>query len=255
MREAGDYEGSVDLLQETYERYLGVLGEDFVDTLRTAKSLAVSLQEDGPARRGLRLTEGHRRAVRAHLRRRPPGLARLQAEPRLRPVGARGQGRRPRDRRARCCRSTRPPSAAAHPFTLVGAEQHLHLPARRRLGRARRSGSRTGRWTRCATRSATTTRSRCPARSTRRTACMTCGGSPRRRACSGRRSSGSRRPSATTIPTRYVCEANLAIVLRAQGRLDEAEALQLKVIAGLSRGARHRPPQRHGAAQLEAAEP
>ena len=31
-----------------------------------------------------------------------------------------------------------------------------------------------------------------------------------------------------------MCEANLAIVLRAQGRLDEAEALQLKVIAGLS---------------------
>ena len=47
MREAGDYAGSVDLLEDTYERYRGVLGEDFVDTLRTGKSLAVSLRKVG----------------------------------------------------------------------------------------------------------------------------------------------------------------------------------------------------------------
>jgi hypothetical protein len=42
-------------------------------------------------------------------------------------------------------------------------------------------------------------------------------------------------------PDTYVCEANLAIVLRAQGRVEEAEALQLRVIAGLGQvlGADH----------------
>jgi hypothetical protein len=34
-------------------------------------------------------------------------------------------------------------------------------------------------------------------------------------------------------PDTLVCEANRAVVLRTQGRVDEAQALQLKVIAGL----------------------
>ncbi len=47
LRLAGNYAESVELLRETYERYVEVLGDDFVDTLRTAKCLAVSLRKMG----------------------------------------------------------------------------------------------------------------------------------------------------------------------------------------------------------------
>jgi MinD-like ATPase involved in chromosome partitioning or flagellar assembly len=46
LRDAGDYAGSVELLRDIYPRYRAV-GEDLVDTLRTAKSLAVSLRKLG----------------------------------------------------------------------------------------------------------------------------------------------------------------------------------------------------------------
>lgn len=46
LRDVGDYAGSVELLRDIYARYRAV-GEDLVDTLRTAKSLAVSLRKMG----------------------------------------------------------------------------------------------------------------------------------------------------------------------------------------------------------------
>jgi tetratricopeptide (TPR) repeat protein len=47
LREVGDYAWSIELLRDTHRRYRTVLGEDFLDTLRTAKNLAVSLRKMG----------------------------------------------------------------------------------------------------------------------------------------------------------------------------------------------------------------
>ena len=173
MREAGDYAGSVELLQETYERYLAVLGEDFVDTLRTGKSLAVSLRKMGRLDEAYALTEGHRRPVRADLRAESPGRARLQAEPRLRPVRPRREGGRPRGREPRCSRSYEGRIGGDAPVHPGGGEQHLDLPARHRLGAGRARPRRPD-----ADRAARLARRRPPVhpvvrRSTRRTACTT----------------------------------------------------------------------------------
>jgi tetratricopeptide (TPR) repeat protein len=47
LREAGDYVGSLELLREAYENYVGNVGEDDTGTLLTAQSLAVSLRKVG----------------------------------------------------------------------------------------------------------------------------------------------------------------------------------------------------------------
>lgn len=47
LREAGDYAGSLNLLREAYENYVGAVGEDDLGTLLTAQSLAVSLRKVG----------------------------------------------------------------------------------------------------------------------------------------------------------------------------------------------------------------
>jgi tetratricopeptide (TPR) repeat protein len=56
LRDAGDYAGSVELLRDIYSRYR-VVGEDLVDTLRTAKSLAVSLRKLGRLNEAYELTK------------------------------------------------------------------------------------------------------------------------------------------------------------------------------------------------------
>jgi len=50
------FDEQAELLQETYDRYLRILGEDFVDTMRTGKSLAVSLRKMGELDRAYDLT-------------------------------------------------------------------------------------------------------------------------------------------------------------------------------------------------------
>jgi hypothetical protein len=57
LREAGDYVGSLDLLRETYENYVGNMGEDDTGTLLTAQSLAVSLRKVG------HIVEAHQRTL------------------------------------------------------------------------------------------------------------------------------------------------------------------------------------------------
>ena len=47
LRDSGDYAGSLDLLREAYENYVGNVGEDDTGTLLTAQSLAVSLRKVG----------------------------------------------------------------------------------------------------------------------------------------------------------------------------------------------------------------
>jgi tetratricopeptide (TPR) repeat protein len=47
LREGGDYAGSLDLLREAYDDYVDNVGEDDLDTLLTAQSLAVSLRKVG----------------------------------------------------------------------------------------------------------------------------------------------------------------------------------------------------------------
>ena len=47
LREAGDYAGSVELLRDAYDNYVGSVGEDDLGTLLTAQSLAVSLRKVG----------------------------------------------------------------------------------------------------------------------------------------------------------------------------------------------------------------
>ena len=59
LREAGDYAGSLDLLREAYDDYVGNVGEDDLDTLLTAQSLAVSLRKVGHVDAGLRADSGH----------------------------------------------------------------------------------------------------------------------------------------------------------------------------------------------------
>ena len=79
----------------------------------------------------------------------------------------------------------------------------------------------------------TTTRSRSRARSTRRTACTTCGRLSEAETLQRETLERLKKTLGASHPDTQVCEANLAIVLRAQGRAEEAEALQLKVITGL----------------------
>ena len=57
LREAGDYVGSLDLLRETYENYVGNVGEDDTGSLLTAQSLAVSLRKVG------HIVEAHQRTL------------------------------------------------------------------------------------------------------------------------------------------------------------------------------------------------
>ena len=47
MREAGEYAASANCSRRPTSATVTVLGEDFVDTLRTGKSLAVSLRKIG----------------------------------------------------------------------------------------------------------------------------------------------------------------------------------------------------------------
>jgi tetratricopeptide (TPR) repeat protein len=47
LREAGDYAGSLELLREAYENYVGNVGEDDLGTLLTKQSLGVSLRKVG----------------------------------------------------------------------------------------------------------------------------------------------------------------------------------------------------------------
>ena len=57
LREAGDYAGSLELLREAYDNYVGNVGEDDLGTLLTAQSLAVSLRKVGY------LEEAHERTL------------------------------------------------------------------------------------------------------------------------------------------------------------------------------------------------
>ena len=201
MREAGDYAG----LRRTAPGDLRALprtssASDFVDTLRTAKSLAVSLRKIGRARRGLRADQGHSTSGTCRRYGRPPRLARLQAEPRLRPVRPRRQGGRLRiasevlqvyQRRSGDATRSRwpwPSNMAAYLRGIGSAGEALALAestlrvVRDNLGDDHPLPS--------------------PARSTRRTACMTCGGSAKRKSCSERPTTACARRSATPIPTR-----------------------------------------------------
>jgi cellulose biosynthesis protein BcsQ/tetratricopeptide (TPR) repeat protein len=75
LRDAGDYAGSVEILRDTYERYRAV-GEDLVDTLRTAKSLAVSLRKLGEMDEAYELTTATRdRYARKYAPNHPEALA------------------------------------------------------------------------------------------------------------------------------------------------------------------------------------
>jgi tetratricopeptide (TPR) repeat protein len=75
LRDAGDYAGSVELLRDIFARYRAV-GEDLVDTLRTAKSLAVSLRKLGSIDEAYELTlETHERYVRKYAANHPEALA------------------------------------------------------------------------------------------------------------------------------------------------------------------------------------
>jgi len=56
LREAGDYVGSLELLREAYENYVGNVGEDDLGTLLTAQSLAVSLRKVGRLEEAYQLT-------------------------------------------------------------------------------------------------------------------------------------------------------------------------------------------------------
>jgi len=75
LRDVGDYAGSVELLRDIYARYRAV-GEDLVDTLRTAKSLAVSLRKMGSLDEAYALTsETHERYARKYAANHPEALA------------------------------------------------------------------------------------------------------------------------------------------------------------------------------------
>ena len=75
LRDAGDYAGSVELLRDIYARYRAV-GEDLVDTLRTAKSLAVSLRKMGSIDEAYEITlETHERYGRKYAVNHPDALA------------------------------------------------------------------------------------------------------------------------------------------------------------------------------------
>jgi hypothetical protein len=74
-RDAGDYARSVELLRDIYARYRAV-GEDLVDTLRTAKSLAVSLRKLGSVDEAYELTlETQDRYARKYSPNHPEALA------------------------------------------------------------------------------------------------------------------------------------------------------------------------------------
>jgi tetratricopeptide (TPR) repeat protein len=75
LRDVGDYPGSVELLRDIYARYRAV-GEDLVDTLRTAKSLAVSLRKMGSSDEAYELTkETCERYARKYAANHPEALA------------------------------------------------------------------------------------------------------------------------------------------------------------------------------------
>jgi cellulose biosynthesis protein BcsQ/tetratricopeptide (TPR) repeat protein len=75
LRDAGDYPGSVELLRDIYSRYR-MVGEDLVDTLRTSKSLAVSLRRMGHLDEAYELTlETHERYARKYAPNHPEALA------------------------------------------------------------------------------------------------------------------------------------------------------------------------------------
>ena len=89
MREAGAFRDSVDLLRSTLDRYRAVLGDDMLETLRTATSLAVSLRKAGEQAEAMRPGPGHLRALPAAVRRQHARRAGLRAEPGLRLCGPR----------------------------------------------------------------------------------------------------------------------------------------------------------------------
>ena len=57
MRAAGAFRESIDLLRDTWERYRAVLGDDMLETLRTAVSLAVSLRKAGEQAEAMNLAQ------------------------------------------------------------------------------------------------------------------------------------------------------------------------------------------------------
>ena len=57
MRAAGAFRESVELLRVTWEGYRAVLGDDMIDTLRAATSLAVSLRKAGEQSEAMNLAQ------------------------------------------------------------------------------------------------------------------------------------------------------------------------------------------------------
>ena len=150
MREEGDFRESVELLRTTYEKYReAVPGEDLMDSLRTAKSLAVSLRKAGLQSQAIDLTqETYDRYLRNYPRESPDVLAcalNLACD-----YSALND-------KSRACQIVSEVKAAYqrtlpedHPYTLV-ADNNLVTVSKRRWKSGRGSrGWEAERWMRCA---------------------------------------------------------------------------------------------------------
>ena len=139
MRELGEYTDSIELLSTTHEHYHAILGEDFVDTLRTAKSLAVSLRKMGRVNEAYELTrQTSERYATAYGSRQPDALAcQLNL---ARSVGPRRPGRRPRDRDG-CALGLRGIPRRRAPVYLA-ARNNISTSARHRFGPDRAGAGR-----------------------------------------------------------------------------------------------------------------
>ena len=203
MREAGDYAGSVDLLRKPTSAIARSSARTSWTPCAPRKSLAVSLRKVGRLDEAYTLTkEIDERYERSYGADHPDSLAcklNLACD-----LSARDEKNAAAlEVASQVLEAYQRLFGGGHPFTLGGREQHLDLPARRRhrAGGARARGPDAG--ARCGTRSARTTRSRSPAQINKANclhdlAQLQRGGEP----AAGRPSSGCRRPSARSIPTR-----------------------------------------------------
>ena len=201
LREAGDYAGSLDLLREAYDDYVDNVGEDDLDTLLTAQSLAVSLRKVGHVDQAYERTlDTIKRYENRKAGEHPEALAcRLNLAADQAALGDRAAAYATANEVYRAYER----SLGDEPSVHAGRDAATWPAICAALARyARPCCWPNPRCDRCASASAMTIPTRCRAHSPWPTACTTSGSSVPPWTCSVTPSPGCARSSATPIPTR-----------------------------------------------------
>ncbi|GAA4506085.1 MULTISPECIES: FxSxx-COOH system tetratricopeptide repeat protein [Nonomuraea] len=231
MREAGEYQASIELLKGALPLYREVLGENYLHTLRAGKSLAVSLRKAGQYQEALGLVQDtYQRYQRLYPSAPETKAAALEVATCMSVMGHKESAR---DMTAKVVEDYTELLGVDHPYTLVAANNLMVL--RRAVGDvepAHREGERVLESFRHRlgenhpfTLACTVNLANCAA---------DLGDLEQARTLEVRALDGLRRCLRPEHPDSLICQANLAITLREVGQRADAELLHAKALDRLA---------------------